>query len=377
VVCELRWRACEAEHNLIRVGARPKPKSAGKPQLLIDVTTEYMTWGRAQGGHGGRPWSPVHASHRKTHLDFWSERLGSIAIQEITMNRVEAVLRDLKAKGRTPKNRKKAVPMTGKSLNAYAESIKALCEWAKDRNYLYENPLDRLKRYNEAPALERRALSVEELRRVFECALRPEDRVLFEVACLTGYRRGELKALRVKDLDEVSCTLPLAAEFCMGRKAARQPVPRALMEKLAESAKGKSANDPLLMVNDKPHERLYFAMERAGIQYKGEGWRIDLHSLRVTYATMLDQVGASPKENQSLMRHSTMQLTYGTYAKAGDKRKQELAEALGEKILSGRAGSVLETKKEALAMVGSTAAVSDCSEKELVSPRGFEPRSSG
>ena len=51
----------------------------------------------------------------------------------------------------------------------------------------------------------------------------------------TGYRMGELRALKVKDLDVAGRTLPLAAEFTKGRRAARQPVSAAPVRKLAAS----------------------------------------------------------------------------------------------------------------------------------------------
>ncbi len=56
-------RALEAEHRAIRKGekeARPSwLKNRNKP--IGEVIDEYLAWGRAQGGRGGRPWDDKHA----------------------------------------------------------------------------------------------------------------------------------------------------------------------------------------------------------------------------------------------------------------------------------------------------------------------------
>jgi hypothetical protein len=50
----------ESKHNKIMVGDLPPPKSSDAPRTYKEVAAEYLLWGEAQGGHGGRPWSDVH-----------------------------------------------------------------------------------------------------------------------------------------------------------------------------------------------------------------------------------------------------------------------------------------------------------------------------
>ena len=244
-------RELEGKHRLIRIGAVPRPKASCKPRLLSEVAKEYLEWGKSQGGHGGRPWSTWHYQHRLAHMEFWQAELSIRLLHEISLRDVEAVLRDLQAKGRVPKNRKKAVKMSGKSLNNYGESLKSVCEWAKERDYLEENPLRSLKGFDSTPLVERRSVAPEQIQLILDNATRPQDRLLFEVVLCTGYRRGELRALRVKDLDVEARTLSLPAAFCKNRKNACQPIPQALALKLAESVKGKPEGERLLVVNDK------------------------------------------------------------------------------------------------------------------------------
>ena len=56
--------------------------------------------------------------------------------------------------------------------------------------------------------------------------------------------------------------------------------------------------------------------------------KVDFHALRVTFATLLMESGASAKECQALMRHSTMQMTLDRYVKARPERLQAAAETV-------------------------------------------------
>ena len=59
-------------------------------------------------------------------------------------------------------------------------------------------------------------------------------------------------------------------------------------------------------------------LERVGIPYVDEEGRYrDFHGLRSTFITNLVKSGASPKVAQNLARHSTVELTLGTYTMLG------------------------------------------------------------
>src|SRR5690606_16144684 len=61
--------------------------------------------------------------------------------------------------------------------------------------------------------------------------------------------------------------------------------------------------------------RFYSVCRRAGIPDACPGGAVDLHSLRVTYATLSLEGGANPKAVQSILGHSTLDMTMGIYAK--------------------------------------------------------------
>ncbi|MBW8034770.1 MAG: tyrosine-type recombinase/integrase [Planctomycetes bacterium] len=60
--------------------------------------------------------------------------------------------------------------------------------------------------------------------------------------------------------------------------------------------------------------------------------KIDFHSLRTTYITLLLENGANPKEAQELARHSTLSLTMNTYARTRQQRLHDITETAAETI---------------------------------------------
>ncbi len=365
----------QARHDGIRRGEIPPPKESDKPRPFGDVIAEYMAWGRVQGGRGGRPWSPVHLRAKERHLGFWQEHLRAETIGQVSLRRVESALRELQEKGlpdrrppalhcskacrskasklrkrgqspkarragrcivcgqAVPRRKPRSAPLTGKSLQNYAEAIHSLCLWAARRGYLDADPLAHLSKFDITPQSHRRAPSAQEIAAILQHAASPAERLLYEVALCSGYREGELRALRVQDLDADGCTLPLAAEFTKSRKAARQPIPRALAAKLATGAEGKRRRDPLLDMPAQPLEQLYRTMARAGVPKWAPGGKLDFHALRTGFVTLVLEAGANVKEAQALARHSTPGLTVNTYGRARFDRLWQLAEAVGVAVL--------------------------------------------
>ena len=310
----------ENTHRRARLGEIPPPKSSDIPRSFAEVAEEYLAWGKAQGGHGGRQWSPVHVKMRTRHLtEYWPEQLHPQTFADVTLPKVETVTRTL------------LKTSTGKTVQMHVESMKALCIWAKERGYLDSNPLEGMAPFDVTPKEKRRALTVEELAALLAKA--PADRrIVYEVAACTGYRKGELTALKVADLDFERNTLPLAAEFTKGRRDARQPIPAALAEKLKAVTGGKEPDAPLMFV-DFHIDRLFKRdCIKAGIAPKLMGAVVVFHSLRHTYCTFVIDSGASLTEAQRLMRHTDPKLTANTYSHARQDRLQTVAEAVGDLV---------------------------------------------
>ncbi|HLX64060.1 MAG TPA: tyrosine-type recombinase/integrase [Planctomycetota bacterium] len=340
-------RRFEDEHRQIRLGYRLPPKPGDAPRPFWDVANEYIAWGTAQGGHGGRPWNAVHVRMRTRHLmEFWPAQLNLKTVHDVTLPKVESVARDLLA-GKIPppppkpgKKAKTAQPATGKTVQMYVESIKALCLWAKSRGYLESNPLEYMAGFDTTPKQKRRAMTADEIEKLLNAAP-PPRRLVYEVALCTGYRKGELTALKVQDLNVEMCSLSLSAEFCKGRRASRQPLPHTLALKLKAASEGKPANAPLLEV-DFHIDRLFFRdLTAAKLLEDAPGGKLVFHSLRHTYCSLVIESGATLTEAQRLLRHQDPQLTANVYSHARQDRLQSTAEAVGETVMKENSTTLL------------------------------------
>ena len=119
----------EDESRQVRLGYRPlRTSSAARCNRPFDeVAGEYLAWGKAQGGRGGRPWGKTHAKERERKLAWWQERLGLETLGDVhgVLPRVEEALRELQAGGRPDVHRRhQRGGLTGKTLSSYAETLK-------------------------------------------------------------------------------------------------------------------------------------------------------------------------------------------------------------------------------------------------------------
>ena len=330
----------EDDHRQVRLGYRPAPKSADKHRSrpIAEVVAEYLAWGESQGGRGGRPWSKGHARMRRSYLQWWHERLSlrTLADLDSILSRVEKALRELQEAGRA-----------GKTLQSYAETLNALCNWAISRGYLAENSLKDLQGFDTTPQSVRRAMTVEEIHRLLEVA--PEHRrLLYELAFTSGLRAKELRSLAVDDLDADLSGLHLHAAWTKDRKGGFQPLPMSLVERLGDFAVREEASRlyarnysrhdsqledvperPLLFVPTHPAREMAKDLSAAGIPKQNAAGKLDFHSCRVAYVTFVLESGASVKEAQALARHATPQMTMNVYARTRQGRLSKLAEAVG------------------------------------------------
>jgi hypothetical protein len=115
----------EDEHRQIQLGYRPPPTSADRHRSrpYAEIRDEYLEWGRAQGGRGGRGWSEGHLPMRESHLEWWGKKLEleSLGDRKGVSRGSKRPLRDLSAKGRT-----------SKTVKNYAGALRAFCNRAQD-----------------------------------------------------------------------------------------------------------------------------------------------------------------------------------------------------------------------------------------------------
>jgi integrase len=222
------------------------------------------------------------------------------------------------------------------TTNDYLQAVSQFCNWLVENDRLERNPFAKVKKGN--PERDRRhvrrVLDAAELQALVPATLASavtrrkltgEARaILYSTAACTGYRAGELAALTPEcfQLDADPPTIDLDGEHTKNGKSASQPIPRELAARLAEFLRGKPAGQPVWpgTWSDRAADMIRADAAAAGlalaIDTKDGVQVLDFHSLRGTFATLLDALDISLKARQELMRHSDPRLTMNRYTRA-------------------------------------------------------------
>lgn len=204
-----------------------------------------------------------------------------------------------------------------KTLNEYRGHLFSFLGWLKDQGMIADNPLRTIKPMKLPTSDSKRALSPEELRRLCEAA--PwYRRCLYVFAAHTGLRRVEMRELtwnRIHLDGDVPC-MELDPTTTKNGKRDLLPLLPDVVDALRElRQKSPSYRDKVFYKGITENRRLRSDMEHAGIPLlDSRGRRIEFHSFRRTFATILANSNVSPSVAKKMMRHASISLTLELYA---------------------------------------------------------------
>lgn len=265
---------------------------------------------------------------------------------DINANRVQRYLAGLHNNGEG---------ISAQTFNHYLTNLKVFCNWMVQNRRAGESPVQYLKGLNVRTDRrhDRRALSVDEIRRLLETTAAQPERfgiigtersLLYKLAIETGLRRNELKTLTVGSFDFDRLTVKVEACYSKHRREdiirLRSDTAAQLRSYLAD----KLPNVQVFNVPAKTAEMLRADLEAAGIAYVDESGRYaDFHSLRHDTGTLLAAANVSPKVAQSIMRHSTIDLTMNIYTHTQAGQEAQAVESMADISLpSSRAKQTLK-----------------------------------
>jgi len=235
--------------------------------------------------------------------------------------------------------------------NYYLGAAKSFCRWMVQDRRASESPVAHLAPLNARTDRRRvrRALDVEEIRWLLDTTRSGPERfgmaaparaLLYRVAIESGLRRGELASLTRAsfDLEGKSPTVRVAAAYSKHRREDVLPVRADSAAELRELLAGKHPAAPAFNMPHRRHEssamwKADLADARAAwiadagtaeewqererrsfLAYQDAAGRFaDFHALRHTCGSLLAASGTHPKVAQSIMRHSTIDLTMSRY----------------------------------------------------------------
>lgn len=248
------------------------------------------------------------------------------------------------------------------------------------------NPLAGLEPLRHDTAVkQRRPLDLAEVRAIFETSpahLLPVWRMFM----CTGIRRNELVSLKFSDVDFDRQTVTIRAANAKSKRAREIPLDDTMLAMLVELRDAAAARQPVVgktagltvaqaATFSRSHvfvsqantplannllTRFYAVCKRAGIDDAHLGGAVDIHSLRVSFATLALENGASPKAVQAILGHATLTMTMNVYAKATERAKREAigslpfaASSAPDHVLAVQKAHALSAQtKEGLQVVG-------------------------
>ena len=165
---------------------------------------------------------------------------------------------------------------------------------------------------------------------------------------LSGLRANEARQVSVTDLRLKQEGIHLFAKWTKGRRECLQPLPLWFLERLQAYGEQKTAEKlyrryvknmlkipayPLLFVPRDTARSLDVDLGRAGIDKDPQKGKLDFHALRTTFSTLLDDVGATEKTKEVLLRHGPSTLAHKRYVKVRPEQPglvvNKVAELLG------------------------------------------------
>jgi len=283
---------------------------------------------------------PVPKRIEKKHVEGIRAQLARMKLDAVSPDKVDGFLATL------PNG------MAARTRNGFRTSLVNFFSFLVSKKKLPFNPMLSVTRQEGAKKRQRRALPPDQFQKLLDAAkLRPlantmlvtrgerkgqrvavvspevqaeRERVgrmrslVYLTAAMTGLRRGELRALRLKHLhlgDGVRA-VQLPGAFTKNGKDANIPLTSELADALTAWVGGRGAEE---LVFDIPrHDELLKALKKdlafAGIPYRDDLERVfDFHSLRKCLGSYLRQAKVDPAVSRLFMRHSDIRLTMEVY----------------------------------------------------------------
>ncbi len=239
--------------------------------------------------------------------------VGRIKLTDVRRADVQAFADELLGSGLAPK-----------TVANVLSPIQTLYRRLIDRDMLTYNPATRIDLPTQASSRPRRIVTSSDAAEML-AVLRDEEQPIWAAAFYAGLRRGELQALRVRDVDLGASLIHVergwdqeAGAIEPKSAASRRTIPLLavlrdyLDEHLIRTGRtgdqlvfGRSADEPFVASTIDNHAQECWAAIDADL--------ITLHEARHTFASLLIDSGANAKAVQEFMGHSKIQTTFDTY----------------------------------------------------------------
>jgi len=269
-------------------------------ERLSDWIDEFERWLRTSKAKSGFQRNAVHIGTTMGRIRAIVNGCGFKTWGDITNSKVETYLGGLSIKPGT--------------YNGYVTAFKSFSTWVVRDGRVEYSPVQYLDRVTLAQKETRRPLAFDEVSRLLRATVNAPARygmsgmeraVLYRVAIETGFRRNELRHLKVGSFDLDKAVARLEGEFCKDRRDAAQPITMALASRLAGFLGDMGPQDPVFhLTTHRTALMIQTDATEVGLPLKDdEGRELVFHSLRHTLRTELVRARVSEAVIDQIMRH--------------------------------------------------------------------------
>lgn len=285
-----------------------------------------------------------HADCEKNQLQNIFDKCGFDFITDIDSNAIDTYLG----------KRLKDDEISQRTFNCYLKYVKQFFTWLTNEGRTVNNPVNHLKTIEETKKKRnRRAIQLQDLIHLLETVraseeirygMTGEERFfLYVLACQTGMRGSDLRRLKVGDFDIENLCVTVKASCSKNKKEKTLPIKQSTAEALKEYFKGKlptvrAFGGTYKQLTERTADMLKEDLADTAVKDKAgniikkaipyideKGREFDFHSLRKEAGTLMNKFGVKGKTAQSILRHSSIDLTMNIYT---DSFKDDEVEAV-------------------------------------------------
>ncbi len=345
--------------------AEDKAEAQRKRDTIASTVEMFLTSGMK--GKKGKPLAKRYLDETRRNFDNhvlprWRHR----DLVSITRRDLVALLDAIAAcevpEGHKPKTKQLRQPGGPVAANRVLAAVRAMFNWALRRGMVEVNPCALIEQPGEETRRERTltAAEIRELWPLFGAAGYPFG-AFFQMALLTGQRRGEVAGMRWADLDTDAKTWTLEAGSTKGGRSHVVPLSQPALDILSAAPRkavtegGRTKPSPFVFTSDGSAPISGFSRAKVSIDEKAAKARIEaqidpmdrwgIHDLRRTAATEMGRLGTPEFVIGKVLNHSSRGVTgqvYNRYEYLAEKRHAlEQWGAYLERLVFGETGNVV------------------------------------
>lgn len=263
-----------------------------------------------------RDWSPETIDQYEDTLETLKAVVGEIALTDMSRRHRNAIVDYLTERGAVHKSRtgqiRRVREISGHTINRNIRNVTRFLNWCIEEEIVrgWQPPKFKQIAVVDEP---RESFTPDEIGRILDAAAKftlngQPIQAYLAFQAFSGFRRNEGRHLQWEDVDFERQTILVPIGKVTKRLGRREIVPlTAPLELILQSLPRRATGSVFPGVSEKITHVFKQVCEAAGVSYK------PLHRLRATFTTQLSDLRLPPMAVQKIVRHKSLNTTYGHY----------------------------------------------------------------